>query len=257
MAFLIVGHCLRGDSVPHWLHAATMERLAKPCQFAHIYETHTFDIGRSRQLVAEMFLKVPEATHLLFVDDDIVIPKDDSLIRMFHVLEKLNASIVSGLYNRRDQTGIERDGIPLIMMCKDEGNGKLAFCFPFAQKLVPPKKLIKVDIVPAGFLLIKREVFEKIPAPWFVYGSSEFAEKHGEDVYFSLKAAKHGFSLWVDTYVELLHFVPQFIGNPELIKLVLRDSASLPMQLEEMRRCLSKKTENARNADGNSAATYV
>jgi len=246
--FLIIAHCKRSDGIPHWLHAATMEQLLKPCRFAHIYETEAFDIGQSRQTAAEMFLKVPEATLLLFVDDDIAIPKADSLMKMVEVMEAKNISIISGLYVRKDRTGIEKE-IPLIMACEDRGGGQLAFGFPFKDKPYPPSTLIKVGAVPAGFLLIKREVLEKTPPPWFVYGSSEFTKKHGEDIYFSMKTRKAGFSLFVDTYVELLHYVPHWAGNPELIRLVLKDSSTLPTQLEEMRKCLSNKTENAHAAD--------
>ncbi|GAI70672.1 unnamed protein product, partial [marine sediment metagenome] len=59
--------------------------------------------------------------------------------------------------------------------------------------------LIKIGGAGAGFLLIKREVFEKIPYPWFSF------EKGGEDLYFSDKARGNGFETWCDMSVLLGH----------------------------------------------------
>jgi len=219
IALIVIGHCKRTEHVPHWQHQATMAALKKPCLSMDIYESHIFDIGASRQAIAESFLSFPEATHLLFVDDDITIPDSDSLVRMFNFLEKNNESIVSGLYYNKTPPHH-----PLIMAC-EETETELRFAFPYAGKEPPRNHVIKVGAVPCGFLLIKRQVFEKIPKPWFVYGDPELARKQllkrgappGEDIYFSLKARKHGFNLWVDTRADLLHYVPTFVGRKEVV----------------------------------------
>jgi GT2 family glycosyltransferase len=206
--------------VPHYLHQATLTSMRVPCQTADIWEAHIFDVGKSRQSIVETFLSVPEATHLLFVDDDIIIPNRDSLVGMFQFLEKNHEFIVSGLYYARPTPHY-----PLILIL-EERKGKFAFGFPFAENPVPKNSLVKVGALPAGFLLIKREVFEKIESPWFVYHDAELAKKSdsitpvGEDVYFSWKARKAGFKLWVDTRADLLHYVPSFVGSKEALAYV-------------------------------------
>jgi hypothetical protein len=196
-----------------------MAVLKKPCLSLDMYESHIFDIGDSRQSLAESFLSIPEATHLLFVDDDITVPNPDSLTGMFQFLDKYHEHVVSGLYYRK-----QPPHHPLIMAC-EEKEDRLLFSFPYADKEPPVNQLIKVGAVPCGFLVIKREVFEKIPKPWFVYGDPELSRKQlakagappGEDIYFSLKARKAGFNLYVDCRADLLHYVPSFVGRKMLV----------------------------------------
>lgn len=241
--FLVIAHPKRNDYVPHWLHQATLEAMTKPCPYCHIYEGHIFDIGKSRQRLTEVFLSMPEATHLLFVDDDIIIPIRDSLMYMWDFMEKTGESIVSGLFYRRTPPQY-----PLLIAC-EEIEGKIHFNFPCGMT-APRNKLVKVGATGGGLLLIKREVFEKVEPPWFVYGDEELTNKQsvhnkatagdelaGEDIYFSLKARKVGYKIWVDTRADLIHYVPGFIGNPELINSLLQlQSVSLPRQLAEIRK---------------------
>jgi len=45
----------------------------------------------------------------------------------------------------------------------------------------------------------------------------------GEDIYFSWKARRAGFNLWVDTGADLLHHVPTLAGRRELVESFLLD----------------------------------
>jgi GT2 family glycosyltransferase len=196
-----------------------------------MYETHLFDIGHSRNKLAELFMQVPEATHILYVDDDIIVPQRGALINMFGFLEKNNESIVSGLYRQKYPPHT-----PLIMMMV-ERDGKLLFSLPYKDKEAPLDKegkgmIFRVGAVPAGFLLIKREVFEKIPPPWFVYDAPELKplalpefqrQEIGEDIYFSWKARKHGYKLWVDGRADLIHYCPEFVGRKEIVEKTIHD----------------------------------
>jgi len=227
----------------------------KPCLAAKIPDDHTFNIGQSRQFLAETFMATPEATHLLFVDDDIAIPDPKCLIRMFQFLDEFHEVIVSGLYyekyafhNRCDKCGL---GIhrPLIFGMQ-ERDGKLYF--RFGEK-PPNANVVKVGCVPAGFLLIKREALEKIPKPWFVYGDAELDRMQvvkavhppGEDVYFSWKAQKAGLSLWVDTRADLLHFVPNWVGSRTALEFAYARDANLAAALSAMKREHSTETVKA------------
>lgn len=237
MPFLIIAHCKRSENVPHYLHSASLEELKRPCPYAHIYESHIFDIGKSRNHLVELALNIPETTHILFVDDDIVVPQRDALAGMYRFLEKQNESIVSGLYYQKYPPHT-----PLIMAMA-ERDGKLLFCLPYKDKEVPTNSILRVGAVPAGFLLVKREVFEKIPSPWFVYDSPELKQfvledfKHqqtGEDIYFSWKARKYGFKLWVDTRADLLHHCEVLIGRKEVMKSSYAEG-DLPNRVRQIR----------------------
>jgi hypothetical protein len=64
--------------------------------------------------------------------------------------------------------------------------------------------LEKVDGVGFGFTLVKREVFEKVPTPWFATGwvkdpeTGEIGGAMSEDIYFCMNARKAGFDILVD-----------------------------------------------------------
>jgi hypothetical protein len=61
----------------------------------------------------------------------------------------------------------------------------------------------EVDLIPQGFTLVAREVYETIPQPWYVGG-------YMQDYYFSERARTHGFKIYVDHDVskETMHIGP-------------------------------------------------
>lgn len=80
-----------------------------------------------------------------------------------------------------------------------------------------------VDASACGGMLVKREVLEAVPEPWFKEGQT--GDGPGEDFYFSLQARKAGFQGYVDTEVRMGHAATIFlwphpnpmrnIGDPE------------------------------------------
>jgi len=60
--------------------------------------------------------------------------------------------------------------------------------------------LVEAVGVGTGALLVHRSVFETLRPPWFKFTYRDNGTKaQGEDFYFSKKARKAGFRLWVDT----------------------------------------------------------
>ena len=151
-------------------------------------------VDRARNHLVERMLDHPMApTHLLFLDADIVPPADALMTLLKHRLP-----IVSGLYRKRvpphePMAFLDKSGV-------------------FKPISLKGPKLKQADVVGAGCLLIAREVFETIPAPWF---TSEWrAEGHiSEDFAFCEKAREAGFDIAVDTSVKLLHLEPMGIGT--------------------------------------------
>lgn len=58
--------------------------------------------------------------------------------------------------------------------------------------------LEQVTSIGCGVMMVKREVFEKTPRPWFWFEVIPGDKLLGEDVYFCVKAHDAGFHTWVD-----------------------------------------------------------
>lgn len=72
-----------------------------------------------------------------------------------------------------------------------------------ALREYPSESTFQVGWLGTGFIYIKRQTLEKIPYPWFSYANGKDERGHDypvhSDFYFSLKADKHGLSVWACT----------------------------------------------------------
>lgn len=147
---------------------------------------------RSASLVHDARNKIVEraieqgATHLMFVDSDIVFP--DNGIQKLYEQDK---DIIGGLYFRK---------IAPHYPTFSQLTGK-TITFPTT---FPKSKPFKVFGIGTGFLMIKVSVLKKIADPWFYFGEFH-GQKMGEDIYFCNKARKAGFEAWCDPTIPLQH----------------------------------------------------
>jgi len=151
-------------------------------------------VDRARNRLVEQMLHHPlDPTHIFFLDADIVPPSDALMKLLRHRLP-----IVSGMYRKR---------LPPYEPMAFLRRGKALR--PISAK---GARLRKVDVVGAGCLLIRREVFEKMPSPWF---ASEWrSEGHlSEDFSFCEKAKKFGHKIMVDVSVRPLHLESMGVGT--------------------------------------------
>ena len=180
-------------------------------------------IDAGRNILVEQFLARKRATHLMFLDTDIVCAPNACRKLLSHDKE-----IISGLY-------FQRGGMQFPLIYSYQGrhrvSGKMCPAFTpildpvhryLSKKRLPVSEityatlegndgLIKIGGAGAGFLLVKREVFEKIPYPWFSF------EKGGEDLYFCDKARKNGFEIWADMSVLLGHLRLDPVGASQFL----------------------------------------
>lgn len=70
-----------------------------------------------------------------------------------------------------------------------------------------PKSLCEVDAIGFGAVLMKRNIFERVPKPWFTIDANA-----GEDIAFCVKAKEHGVRIFCDGRYTLGH-----IGDPPIV----------------------------------------
>ncbi|MBV8548452.1 MAG: hypothetical protein JO126_03230 [Alphaproteobacteria bacterium] len=128
-------------------------------------------VGRNQCVQA---VQLAGASHLLFLDSDIVFPTD--LISRLLAHDK---DIVGGLYVQRAPPHR-----PVGMTLE----GKVE---------AVPDGLHRMASLPTGCMLIKMGVFSALQQPWF--NTRTVGDKiMGEDVYFSENARQAGFDIWCD-----------------------------------------------------------
>lgn len=189
--------------------------LTKEYKFDPMIEKCT-DIARGRNKIInhwssdEIDQRVEGFDYVLFIDSDIGFNEEDVV-----KLIKDDKDIVSGAYQARDWPNYYCAG-----MFSEGGAVKFG-----TDKFIPNKKrgLIEVDWVGAGFLLIKRGVFDKIKFPWFnqeyIYytqGGKSVAIWNGEDVHFCRLAKKAGIPVYLDcdcVVEHLIDFSPEDEGG--------------------------------------------
>ena len=143
------------------------------------------DIVSNRTWLVNEAIK-KEATHILFVDCDMMFPCDVIPMLLAHDKE-----IVGVEYNKRT--------FPL------EGVFK-----PMTEK---SDTLYEAEYTGMGLMLIKLSIFEKLgiyddgkKMPWFNFGrDSEGALALGEDAWFSRVARDFGYKTWIDPKIKVGH----------------------------------------------------
>ena len=133
-------------------------------------------IPQNRNTLVRMATEA-KATHMLFIDADMVFPTDALPRLLAH-----NKDIVCATYSKRDG-----DLRPM---------GKLASGETAAVKR---GGLVEFSLVGFGFMLIKMEVYTKLAMPYFAeiaVGNCE--QPDGEDIYFCKRVREAGYQIWCD-----------------------------------------------------------
>lgn len=172
---ILIGVPTRGD-----VHAGTCNDIIALISQSGIPLAINFSVGSvlpgQRELLAQQMIEMG-ASHLLFIDSDMRFPADT----LKRLLARDKAIIGANAVTRK---GFIRpyaggfDGMPVY------SNGKTG--------------IDKVMTVGAGILLIRRDVFETMKQPWFMFPWMGHLGHGGEDAYFCRMAAESGFDTWID-----------------------------------------------------------
>lgn len=131
------------------------------------------DPGQARNDYTKICVLDHRTDYLLMIDSDMIFP--------MNALDRLLAhdvDIVGADYRRR-RTPYDRLGISVNPMPEDA------------------RGLHEMQMIPFGFILIKRKVFMTLPRPYFVRPYKENGAST-EDIYFCNNARQAGFKVWCD-----------------------------------------------------------
>ena len=145
----------------------------------------------------------PDFTHLFFTEMDMILPHD-CIVKLL----ALDKDMVSGVYFLRSSLQAAR-GQPCLykkataVEAVRVATKKDSTYMHSPLSLFPKETPFRVDCAGLGCVLFKREVFEKLPYPWFdLKARAEDKIGYGSDMYFYTHARKHGLELWVDPTVQ-------------------------------------------------------
>lgn len=178
--------------------AAAMRHIQYPVRLD--YESSCY-VHLNRNKLLDRAIKLPEATHLMFIDTDIAFPRDGVDRLLAH-----GKPIIGGnyYYKREPKDGRRESTVKALSGVPTE---------------IDKSKPFEAAAIPTGFMLIDLEVMRGLVPPppmgdhegnplggpprWFDFGN--YAGFVGEDVYFCHLVREQGVPIWCDPTIPLGH----------------------------------------------------
>ncbi len=152
----------------------------------NIVQNHFGVLSEARNFCVANVLTVPDCTHVLFVDSDIIMP-GDAIARLL----KHQKPIVSALYFER-----RPPFAPVFRMERDK---------PAIQPTKIPDTLFEAPYIGMGFALIETNVCRRILDHFGDTRCFAFENNEGEDIFFGRRCFELGIPTFVDPTVECGH----------------------------------------------------
>lgn len=187
-----------------------------------VLRNNMLPIERNRGHLVNLALADTAVTHCLFLDTDIV-PND---LNFLDIMVSYDIPIVGLLCTKRIAP------YEPILIKMDAPKDQVLNGFWVHH----PKGLVEVDATGTGCLLVKREVFEAMEQPYFVfYNNYRKGIYQSEDVYFLEKSKKYGYKVYVDTKHTCKHYGPYGFGIDDFYaEMKKRDDAMKAASEKEM-----------------------
>ena len=192
--------------VPHWssVQLEWVERTYGPLRFipqpdfakSNRLARGLLNLDMERNFLAKAALEDKTVTHILFLDTDCICEMEPNQA-LRHLLAT-NVHVVSGLYRAKKSKG----DYPYAMWMRNPKPAGEQWTFKDGYGAIGQwtGNFIQADVIGLGMCLIKREVFEKVPYPWFVWDSET-----SEDFRFCEKIREFGYKINVFTEIKLSH----------------------------------------------------
>lgn len=173
------------------------------------------NVPNSRNKVVDVFLEQhKDSDWLFFIDADMVFEPIQFMALMQAMKDNLKAGLIGGMYTKRDGSAT-----PLIGWLDETGHPLQHD--EMIHRLVDNRgKVVEADLVPTGFMLIRRSVFDKLDKPYFFvdWPWKDDPDKKdrmwSSDNVFCREVKKAGFEVLGHLGVELGH-IGEFVYLPE------------------------------------------
>lgn len=180
------------ENVHVWFVVSMFRFLAGKKERFKIVMTNNEQIDKARNKIVEQM----EGEWLWFIDSDQTF-QELTLRRLLSI----NQPIVGAMVYKK-----KAPYLPCVYVKSPEGYGYHALMFPW------PNQPFTIDMTGTGCVVIKKEVFQKVQAPWF-----EYTDKQGEDINFFEKAQAEGYKIVIDPLTPIGHTTMKEIGIHEYL----------------------------------------
>lgn len=183
------------------------------CQIVALYG---YDYVQGRTQAVKQALADPDATHIMFVDDDVLIPKNAAQVLMATGLKS-----VAGIYTKKTPN-----------VATNTTTSAPDPTWIYQQTLVEPKhgdmEPIPVSCCGGGMWLLDLNLFRKIPEPWFeMVRGADGNVLIGEDSLWCQKLAAYGVQTFVlpglcGVHVDFItgrHYGPEWLVDHQTWKI--------------------------------------
>lgn len=148
-------------------------------EYNFLVSTRGYNTSENRNWIATQAVN-NGSTHLFFVDDDMILPPDTLDRLLDH-----NKDIVGAVYNTKYEVQA-----PVIEYLDEKSD----------------MEIFKCGAIGTGCLLIKTEVFKKVPQIWFNYEwNPNGSVRMSHDWYFCHKARQFGYEIFADPLLQVKH----------------------------------------------------
>lgn len=153
-----------------------------------------YDCAMARNEIGKL-AKEGKYDYVLMVDADTIIPGDTLQCLLEHPVD-----VVSGVCPRKNT----KDGSTALAKM---GQPNYTDCYKYADLADE-----RLQVKGCGFacVLIKTDVFERLPFPWFKYINYQDGRVLSEDFYFCDVCGTHGIEIYADTRVRCGHLARYF-----------------------------------------------
>lgn len=164
-----------------------------------ICKENKYGVAPCRNMAVADFLADKNATHLLFVDDDVYVPRD-AIAKLLEVNRPIVGGCYPSYYNVSDLK------VETYIVAWENGK-KIRKWF---------KGVKRVDAVGTGCMLIRRNVLERMPFPWFRWGEHLIEgryQQQSDDLDFCRRCAESGIESFAHGDVRCGHIKPVDLAN--------------------------------------------